>query len=243
MAVTYYITSARGGAGATTVAAGIGCALADMGERTLIVDGDNVCGAALAACGCGNMQVFTVADVQKGLCRAKQATVQHPKHKNLYIMPTLGGATAEGTESAVKEVADLFDYILCDNAALAACSSAVVVTEPYPQSVKAADAKICALKDSGIKIYGVIINKVNGGLIVSEKIVSPRDIAEALRAALVAVIPEDLTLPLGYVRRQAEKYFKLAALSLTGKSGKIYNAAADYVGAGGYIRRRMRERI
>ncbi|MCD7728773.1 MAG: hypothetical protein LUI60_02530 [Clostridia bacterium] len=243
MSVKIYMTSARGGAGCTTVAAGIGSALAASGERTLILDGDSVCGAALAVCGCNNLQVFTVADVESGLCRAKQAATQHPRYKNLYVMPTLGATTREGAVSAVREVQDLFDYIICDGAAAEVCDSAVVVTEPYQQSVKAADAKICALKDRGMKVAGVIVNKVNGGLLVTGQIVSPRDIAEALRVKLIAVIPEDLSLPLGKTRAQAQKYFKLAAMSLTGKGSKIYNPAEGYTGAGGYIKRIMRERI
>ena len=62
MADKIFFASAKGGAGATTVAAGVGFALALAGERTLIVDGDNVSGCALTVCGCRGLQVFTVED-------------------------------------------------------------------------------------------------------------------------------------------------------------------------------------
>ncbi|MCD8371932.1 MAG: hypothetical protein LUD27_01370, partial [Clostridia bacterium] len=212
-------------------------------ERTLILDGDNICGAGLTVCGCGNLQVFTVTDAQNGLCRAKQAALQHPKHKNLYVMPTIGGATEQAAENAVKEVENLFDYIICDNYASKVCRAAAIVTEPYLLSVKAADAKICVLKDRGIKISGVIVNKVNGGLLLEGKIISPQDIAESLRVPLLAVIPEDLTLPLGIIRQQSQKYFRLASQSLIGKNKKIYDPAAGYAGLSGYFKRKMRERI
>ena len=76
MAKKIFFTSSKGGAGATTVAAGTAFALSDSGERTLIVDGDNLSACALNVCGCGGMQVFTAEDYKNGICRAKQTVVQ-----------------------------------------------------------------------------------------------------------------------------------------------------------------------
>ncbi len=243
MADKIYIAKAKGGVGATTVCAGLGFALSDAGERTLIVDGDSLCASALTVCGCANMQVFTLADVKKGMCRAKQAMVQHPRRRNLYIMPTLGCADGEVAAEAVREVEGLFDFVLCDGAAERACGRALVVTEPYPPSVKGADAILGALGDGGMNIAGVIVNKVNGGLIVSGDINSPEEIAAALGRPLAAVLPEDMCLTLGVWRRQCMKYFRLAAARIAGKAAKLPGLEAGYIGAGGYLRRRMRERI
>lgn len=242
MSQKIFLKSAKGGAGATTVAAGLGFALSSAGERTLIVDGDSDSACALNVCGCADLQVFTVADYKKGACRAKQATLQHPKYKNLYIMPTLGCDDGSAVEAAVREVEGLFDYILCDNAALKACNCSIAVTEPYQPSVRAADVIISRLKDTS-SFSGVIVNKVNGGLILSGNIAYPEDIARSLNANLIAVLPEDLDLTIGIWRPYSMKYFKLAAAALEGKKVKIPYLENLYAGAGGYFRRKLREKI
>lgn len=243
MAEKIYFTGAKGGVGTTTVVTGLGFALSAAGERTLIVDGDSICGCALTVSGCAGLQVFTVADYKKGACRAKQAAVQHPKYKNLYIMPTIGCNDESAAEEAVNEVSGLFDYILCDKTALKTCSRAVVVTEPYTPSVKAADAAVCALKDGGTRLCGIIVNKVNGGLALNGDIPYPEDIASAINAPLFSYVPEDLMLTLGQWRPYSMKYFKLAAARLKGKEVRLPVTESGYTGAGGYFRRRMREKI
>lgn len=243
MAERIFIARAKGGAGATTVAAGLGMALSAAGERTLIVDGDSVSGCGMAVCGCANMQTFTVADYERGACRAKQATVQHPKYKNLYIMPTLGSTSAEAAQFAADEVEELFDFVLCDEAAASGSNFAIVVTEPYMPSVRAADARLCALKDGGMKIGGIIVNKVNGGLLLGGKTGYPEEIAAKLNTPLFAVVPEDLELTLGQWRAYSMRYFRLAAARLMGKKVKMPYPESGYTGAGGYFRRKMRDRI
>lgn len=243
MADKIYIAAAKGGAGATTAAAGLGVALGNAGERTLILDGDGLCASLMAVCKCEQLHLFTVADYAKGMCRAKQTAVQHPKHKNLYIMPTLGCKDDRATEQAVKEVDGLFDYILCDGAAHRVCDRTVIVTEPYAPSVRAADVVAGALKDAGMRVSGIIVNKINGGLVLSGQTGSAAEIANALKEELIAVIPEDLMLPLGVWRKQVIKYFKTAAQRLAGREVSLPRPEDDYSGAGGYLRRKMRERI
>ena len=237
------VQSARGGAGATTCAFYLGCALSECGERTLIVDGDADCADGLTVSGMNGLNVYTLADAEKGACRVKQAVLQHGKQLNLFILPTLGCNNGEFITQAATESAALFDYVLCDNAAAGACDKAVVITEPYLSSIKSADKKIARLKDGGIRNIGVIVNKVNGGLVFDGEIMTPQEIASVLRCELWGVIPEDLTLPIGKINRTTLKSFALTADKIRGKSEKIYGVIKPYAGLGGTIKRRLRKLV
>ena len=237
------ITSARGGAGATTCAYFLGCALSALGERTLLVDGDTECADGLQVSGMSGLNVYTLADAEKGACRVRQAILQHGKQLNLFILPSLGCSSDEFTAKSVKKEAALFDFVLCDNCAARACDRAIVVTEPYPSSIKAADKKIARLKDGGIKDIGLIVNKVNGGLVFDGEIMTPQEIAAILRCELWGIIPEDLTLPIDKINRSTGKAFRMTAEVIAGKSKKLYGVIKPYAGLGGSLKRRLRKLV
>ena len=241
MSVVIHIASARGGAGATTCAYFLGCALSDEGERTLFIDGDCECADGLCVSGMNGLNVYTLADAEKGACRARQAILPHREKLNLFILPTLGCSNGEFVSACVKREGALFDYVLCDNCAEGACDKAIVVTEPYPSSIKAADKKIARLKDGGIRDIGIIVNKVNGGLIFDGEIMTPQEIASVLRCELWGIIPEDLTLPIGKINRSTKRACALTAKYLCGKSKKLYGVVKPYTGLGGGLKRRLRK--
>lgn len=240
MAQKIFLSSFKGGVGVTSCAVGLACALAASGERVLLIDGDSKASSALSLAGVGNLNVYTLSDAMNGACRVKQAIVQHPKLSNFYLLPTLGCNDENFRERAVKDVEGLFDYIICDKAARGVCNRALVVTEPYPISVKGADICLNELKDGGIKNADIIVNKVNGGLVFDGAIMTPQEIAALLRTSLLAVIPEDLTMPLGKMKKTTERAFKTAAAALQGKSEKVTNVTVNYIGLGGAIKRKMR---
>lgn len=235
-----FLTSARGGAGATTCSYFLGRALSALGERTLVVDGDGECADGLQVCGMSGLNVFTLADAEKGACRIKQALLQHPKGLNLFLLPTLGCTNAEFISQAVKQSEALFDCVLCDDCAAAACNRAIVVTEPYPSSIKAADKKIARLKDGGMSV-GIIVNKINGGLIFDGEILTPQEIAAILRCELWGVIPEDLNAPIGKINRSTQRAFAMTAEHILGRSKKLYGVIKPYSGLGGRMKRRLRK--
>lgn len=243
MATKIYIAAAGGGAGATTCAVGLGLALAAAGERTLIVDGDARYPAALTVAGCAGLQVYTLEEARRGGCRPKQAIVEHPRSPNLFILPCAGCAEKKYVSAATAEVENFFDYVLCDRAAKDVCDRAAAVCEPYPLSIKGADICLNRLRDERFDDAGLIVNKVNGGLMYDGKIMTPRDIAALLRAPLWGVIPEDLGMPLGSMRADSVKAFRMAAAKMAGGPDRIFSPARSYAGAGGYIKRKMRSRI
>ncbi|MDE6373864.1 MAG: AAA family ATPase, partial [Clostridia bacterium] len=165
MSEIVFMTGATGGAGVTTCAVNLAAALSEDGERTLIIDGDCECANGLEACGLQGLSVYTLADAEEGACRVKQAILQHPASPNLYVLPTLGCANAAFTETAIGECAPLFDYIICDNTGANACNRALLVCDPYSASLTRARKRGGELKDGGFKQTGIIVNKVNGGLV------------------------------------------------------------------------------
>lgn len=243
MAKKIYMTNLKGGTGVTTCCAGLGFALASAGERTLIVDGDRYGGGALQAGGCANLQTYTLADYEKGACRAKQTLVSHPKFTNLCFCPSLGLEAGEAAERAVDELDGLFDYILLDKAARAKSDCAIIVTEPFVSSLKCSDVCKAKLNDGGIKDVGLIVNRLNGGQVIGGEVMTAQEIATLLRLPLKAVIPEDLSIPLGKWKKQTTRAFRLAAESVAGKREAICNVLLPYFGPAGFIKRKMRERI
>lgn len=243
MARKIYFTSFKGGTGVTTCCVGLGQALAAMGERTLIVDGDFRTGNAAIVGGCRDLQVYTLGEYEKGACRAKQTLTFHPKDANLCFMPSMGITDFSIAAQAVTDVDGLFDYILLDNIAGEISDEVFIVTEPFTPSVKSADCCRSALIDNGYKEIGLIVNKINGGQILSGEIMTAHEIAALLRLPLKAVIPEDLTLSAGKWKMPTLKAFKQAAETVRGKSEKVCNVLRGYGGINGIIKRKMREKI
>lgn len=243
MAHKIYMTNLKGGTGVTTCCVGLGLELAALGERTLIMDGDRYAASALISAGCGNLQIYTLADYEKGACRAKQTLVTHHRTENLCISSSLGAENEKSASAAVEELNGLFDYILLDKAAPDKCDCAIIVTEPFVPSVKSSDACKAYLSDMGIKDISLFVNKLNGGQIINGEVMTAQEIAALLRLPLKAVIPEDLTLPLGKWKKSTLKAFKAAAETVTGKKESVCNVIKPYFGLNGYIKRKVRERL
>ena len=243
MAIKIYMTNLKGGTGVTTCCIGLGLALAKAGERTLILDGDRFAANAFGISGCQNMQIYTLGDYEKGACRAKQTLVSHHHTVNLSLASSLGITDEKFAEAAVDELDGLFDYILLDNIARRKCNGAIIVTEPFLPSVKSSDACKAMLSDSGIKDISLFVNKLNGGQIINGEVMTAQEIASLLHLPLKAVIPEDLSLPLGKWKKTTLKAFKAAAETVCGKREYLCNVLKPYFGFNGYIKRKVRERM
>lgn len=243
MAEVVYMSGSKGGTGSTTCAVMLGAALAKEGERTLIVDGDGECANVLSLCGLQGLSVYTLADAESGACRVKQAILQHPRIPDLYVLPTLGCKNPAFSEAAVKECEGLFDCVLCDKTARVACNSAILVCEPYSDSVTAARKKTAALKDDGFKKVQIIVNKINGGLVFGGAVPTPQEIASLIGASLLGAIPEDLSLPLGKIKPSTQRAFTMTALKMKERDDKIYGVIKPYAGLKGLIKRKLREMV
>ncbi len=243
MARKILFTSLKGGAGVTSCCIGIGLALADAGGRTLIADGDTKCGGALMAGGLANMQVYTLADYEKGACRAKQTIVAHGKNSNLCFMPSLNLSNEEVFARAIVDIDGLFDFILLDKVYAAPCDEAVIVTEPYAPSLKCADVCRSLLSDGGVKEIGLVVCKLSGAQILSGEVMDAKQISTLLHLPLKGVIPEDLTLSSGKCREATSRAYALAAEFLAGGKRNIPDVTRSFYGLNGYFKRKMRQKI
>lgn len=243
MATKILFTSLKGGVGVTTSCIGIGLALAEAGGRTLIVDGDTKCGSALMTGGLANMQVYTLADYEKGACRAKQTVLCHPKNSNLCFMPSTGLSDEGVFVRAASDVDGLFDYILLDKVYSAPCDEAVIVTEPYAPSLKCADVCRSQLADGGIKEIGLIVCKLSGAQVLSGEVMSAKQISTLLHLPLKGVIPEDLTLSAGKCRESTSHAYSLAARFIAGEGRNLPDVTRRFYGLNGYLKRKMRQKI
>lgn len=243
MAKKLYFTSLKGGTGVTTCCVGLGFALAELGERTLIVDGDDKSGNALLFGGVENKQVYTLGDFERGACRAKQAVITHPNSKNLCFLSSLGIKERSSADKAVCALDGLFDYILLDKISQSVCDRAIIVTEPYLPALKSADVCRAILCDDKVSDVALIINKMCGGLVLSGQTAGAEEISKMLHLPLVAVIPEDLNISSGEAKQATIKAFRAAAQNVRGKSQDVFNAVKQYSGFYGYIKRKARARL
>jgi hypothetical protein len=164
--------------------------------------------------------------------------------KSPYSVELSGSAEDEKfCEQAIAEVEGLFDYIICDKIALKICDRAIVVCDPYQLSLRCCDRELAKLADSGVKNIQLLLNKVNGGLVFDGEIMTPQEIATILHTPLLGIVPEDLTLPLGKCRDETRRAFKIVAENLSGKSQKTLSVIKPYLGMGGLIKRKLRNRI
>ena len=83
------ITSGKGGVGKTTTTANIGCGLAALGKKAVLVDTDIGLRNLDVVMGLENRIVYNLVDVIEGNCRMKQALIKDKKFPSqLFLLPS-----------------------------------------------------------------------------------------------------------------------------------------------------------
>ncbi|HIP84720.1 MAG TPA: septum site-determining protein MinD [Methanothermococcus okinawensis] len=193
------VASGKGGVGKTTVTANLGVALAKLGKKVLLIDGD-ISMANLGIIFNLEKKKPSLHDVLAGECDVKEAIYRH--RSGVYILPT--SLSIEGYKKSdldlfpevVSEVADNYDYVLIDAPAglnrdmaihLAVADKVLIVTTPELFSIsdglKIKQSSIMA----GTPIMGVVLNRTGrdfGEMGVEE-------IEMILEEKIICKIPED----------------------------------------------------
>ena len=175
MGCAIVITSGKGGVGKTTTTANLGTALAALGKKVVVVDGDTGLRNLDVLMGLENRIVYTIIDVIENRCRLKQALIKDKRYPNLCLLPTAQTKDKDDIRSQdmfelVNKLKEEFDYVLIDSPAgieqgfensVVGADKAVVVVNPEITSVRDADRVIGKLDAKGLEDHAVIVNRLN----------------------------------------------------------------------------------
>ncbi len=262
MARKIVVTSGKGGVGKTTLTANLGRALSDMGLRVALIDVDFGLNNLDVVLGVENKIVYDMSDIVEGRCRAKQALIQDGEKRNLYVLPSgnLGAfSTVSGQQIklVINSLNGLFDFIFIDcpagidvgfHRAVSCADEAIVVATPSLTSLRDADKVITVLNSYKLLSVKLVINRLRGDLIMSDKMMLPNDIKDLLKIDLLGVLPEEdeIFLSANYSlskRSDSFKAYKTLANNLIKNTCKLFDVTGKYSGFFGSIRRSIKRGI
>src|SRR5579884_4514740 len=122
MAQVVVVTSGKGGVGKTTSTAAIGAALAQSGQRVVVVDFDVGLRNLDLVMGAERRVVFDLINVVQGVSKLSQALIRDKRLETLYLLPASqtrdkDALTEEGVGKVIAELREKFDWIVCDSPA------------------------------------------------------------------------------------------------------------------------------
>ncbi len=246
MGVSIVITSGKGGVGKTTTTANIGTALASIGKKVVVIDGDTGLRNLDVLLGLENRIVYTIIDVIEGRCRLKQGLIKDKRLPNLCLLPTAqtkdkDDIRAQDMLKIVKELKEEFDYVLIDSPAgieqgfenaVIGADKAIIVVNPEITSVRDADRVIGKLDSKGLDDHAVIINRLNYEMTKNGDMLDVADIIETLSVELLGVVPDDKNVTISTNKGEpivledgafAGQAFKNIARRITGEEVPLMN--------------------
>ncbi|MEG0237996.1 MAG: septum site-determining protein MinD [Clostridium sp.] len=258
MGVSIVITSGKGGVGKTTTTANIGTALAALGKRVVVVDGDTGLRNLDVLMGLENRIVYTIVDAIEGRCRLKQALIKDKRFPNLCLLPTAqtkdkDDISAQDMLKLVKELKEQFDYVLIDSPAgieqgfensVIGADRAIVVVNPEITSVRDADRVIGKLDAKGLEDHAVIVNRLNHEMTQRGDMLDVSDIIETLSIELIGVVPDDRDITISTNKGEpivleegarAGKAFRNIAKRITGEKVPMMDLSEEPQGIFGSI--------
>ncbi len=251
------VTSGKGGVGKSTCTASIGTALAEAGNRVLLIDADVGLNNLDVLIGVNDKVIYDMADVIDGRCRIKQALVTSDEVPNLFIMPSQHAYTSEdiGMKNfriLIDRLREGFDFILIDcpagiergfHRAVAPATEAIVVTTPHISSLRDADKVLGILAGYKLDSINLVVNRIRGDMVLSGEMMGADEIGKLLRSRPIGVVPEDDNIhvysELGRLSSsdyKARRAFNCIADNIISGRRRIYDPTVEFRGVVGRIK-------
>jgi len=211
MAQVLVVTSGKGGVGKTTSTAALGAALAQDGQKVVVVDFDVGLRNLDLMLGAERRVVFDLINVIHGVAKLPQALIRDKRLENLFLLPASqtrdkDALTEGGVARVIAELRTKFDWIICDSPAgiergatlaMRHADAAIIVTNPEISSVRDSD-RIIGLLDSktakaerGERVEKhLLITRYHPSRAARGEMLSIDDVLEILSTPLLGIIPE-----------------------------------------------------
>jgi septum site-determining protein MinD len=211
MSKVLVVTSGKGGVGKTTTTAALGAAIAQSGQKVVVVDFDVGLRNLDLVMGAERRVVFDLINVVQGVAKLSQALIRDKRLENLWLLPASqtrdkDALTEDGVGRVIAELRDRFDWIICDSPAgiergailaMRYADEAVIVTNPEVSSVRDSDRIIGMLDSKTVKAEKgdpvkkhVLITRYDAGRAARGEMISIDDILDILATPLLGIIPE-----------------------------------------------------
>jgi septum site-determining protein MinD len=204
MGESLLVTSGKGGVGKSTFAVNCGAALARMGRRVLLIDGDAGLRALDLMLSVSDRVVYDLADVLGGRCEPIKAIVK-TDIGGLSLLPAPldaqdGIFEPGGMQQLCRGLRKYYDYVVIDSAAgigecmrTSACAAdrAVVVSTPDPVSVRDADRAASVVLAQGVGSARLVLNRVVPRLMKAGAACSLDAAIDGTSLQLIGAVPED----------------------------------------------------
>ncbi len=216
MAKIIVVTSGKGGVGKTTTSASFSTGLALRGKKTAVIDFDVGLRNLDLIMGCERRVVYDFVNVINGEATLKQALIKDKNVDNLFVLAASqtrdkDALTQEGVQKVLDDLAQDFDYIVCDSPAgiergaflaMYFADEALVVTNPEVSSVRDSDrvlgilaskSRLAEQGNTKVKEH-LVLTRYNPARVAKGEMLSVEDVNDILAIPLLGVIPESPTV-------------------------------------------------
>src|SRR5690348_14484409 len=211
MAKVLVVTSGKGGVGKTTTTAALGAALAQAGQKVVVVDFDVGLRNLDLVLGAERRVVFDLINVVQGIAKLPQALIRDKRLENLSLLPASqtkdkDALTEDGVGRVIAELRQSFDWVVCDSPAgiergatlaMRFADAAIIVTNPEVSSVRDSDRIIGMLDSKTVKAEKgervekhILITRYDPARASRGEMLSIEDVLEILATPLLGIVPE-----------------------------------------------------